>query len=292
MPGKPLHSEVRFWRDELLPGVEARFSAYRHKAFRTHLHAEYSVGLIEHGSTRFTLAGVEHQAHAGDIVLINPEEPHACNPDTENGITYRMFYIAPTWLAQASTTDSPLRFTGPVVHNPSLFTAWWDLHESFIWGAAASTKKELLSNCLHQLLCHFSEQPTPPKPSISPAEPRPAPHAPASAVNRARAHLASSVGNWVPLTDLAQVAGLSPHHFARTFKASTGLPPHAYQIQLALEHAKHLLNQGLPISQAALDAGFTDQSHFSRCFRQFTGATPRQYVLNKPCENDPKHSVS
>jgi len=38
-----------------------------------------------------------------------------------------------------------------------------------------------------------------------------------------------------------------------------------------------LLTGGTSISQAAVEAGFVDQSHFSRVFKQHTGATPRQY---------------
>jgi len=112
------------------------------------------------------------------------------------------------------------------------------------------------------------------------------------AIARARQHLSASVGQRVPLDELAQVAGLSRHHFARAFKAATGLPPHTYQLQMALDHAKRLLAGGeIPISQAALDAGFADQSHFSRMFRQFTGATPVQYMRNVPCDNVPCDNV-
>ncbi len=98
------------------------------------------------------------------------------------------------------------------------------------------------------------------------------------AVARAREQIAASHGEFLPLDELARSAGLSRHHFARVFKAATGLPPHAYQLQQAVEQAKALLAGGAPISQAALDAGFSDQSHFSRLFREFTGATPGQYV--------------
>lgn len=267
MPGKPLHDEVQFWRDDALPGVEARFSAYRKHAFRTHTHAEYSVGVVEQGSTVFPLGENTHSVRAGQLVLINPLEPHACNPDTSTGITYRLFYLAPGWLAGAAQTQTPPLFPRPVVDDPELFEAWRDLHLAFIATAEAGEKQARLVTCLRALVLRH-------------AEPAPGPHPENPAVTRAQEHMADTIGQGTlaPLDDLAQVAGLSRHHFARTFKAATGLPPHAYQLQLALEHAKGLLLSGLPISQAALDAGFADQSHFSRVFRQFTGATPGQYL--------------
>lgn len=300
MPGKQLHTNVQFWRDEGLPGVEARLSTYRKHAFRTHIHAEYSVGLIEQGSTRFPLGGTMHTAQAGQMVFIHPDEPHACNPDTTSGISYRMFYIAPGWLAGATAQGRAPRFVRPVVDDPELYAAWRELHEAYVWGAPLGEKQALLLTCLRELIDRHADNNRPlndtgladcareHQPELQPvAAATPRAKAESVAITRARRHLAASVGVRVPLDELAQVAGLSRHHFARSFKAATGLPPHSYQLQLALEHAKRLLAGGLPISQAALDAGFADQSHFSRLFRQFTGATPGQYVLNKPCDNWP-----
>ncbi len=71
--------------------------------------------------------------------------------------------------------------------------------------------------------------------------------------------------------------------------ACYGLPPHRYQLQQAVERAKTLLCGGASICQAALEAGFADQSHFSRRFREFTGATPRQYLASPPApQNAPQ----
>lgn len=288
MPGKQLHANVQFWRDEGLPGVEARLSTYRKHAFRTHIHAEYSVGLIEQGSTRFPLGGTMHSAQAGQMVFIHPNEPHACNPDTATGISYRMFYIAPGWLAGATAHGRAPRLVRPVVDDPELYAAWRELHEAYVWGAPLGEKQALLLTCLRELIDRHADNDRQAGSAQQTDSDR---RADSAAIARARKHLAASVGVRVPLDELAQVAGLSRHHFARSFKTATGLPPHCYQLQLALEYAKRLLAGGLPISQAALDAGFADQSHFSRLFRQFTGATPGQYVLNKPCDNWPRDTL-
>lgn len=47
------------------------------------------------------------------------------------------------------------------------------------------------------------------------------------------------------LADMAAIAHLSPYHFARQFKATTGLPPHQYVIARRVERAKELV-QGSP----------------------------------------------
>jgi AraC-like DNA-binding protein len=71
------------------------------------------------------------------------------------------------------------------------------------------------------------------------------------------------------------MAGLSTHHFARAFKQTVGLPPHGYVLQRRIEHAQKMLrNTDLPMSEIALSAGFSDQSHLARHFRRMTGMSP------------------
>lgn len=97
------------------------------------------------------------------------------------------------------------------------------------------------------------------------------------AVARAQAYIAQRVQQKITLDDLAQAASMSRYHLLRLFQAEVGLPPHAYQNQLRVNAGKALLQQDLSISHIAAELGFTDQSHFSRVFKQFTGATPVQY---------------
>jgi AraC-like DNA-binding protein len=82
----------------------------------------------------------------------------------------------------------------------------------------------------------------------------------------------------IRLDVLAGVAGLSRCHFARAFKQSVGIAPHAYVMQRRLERAERLLAEtDLSLSQVALDSGFSDQSHFSSCFRKHFGTSPRSF---------------
>src|SRR5262249_3864079 len=82
-----------------------------------------------------------------------------------------------------------------------------------------------------------------------------------------------------PLGQMAAVARLSVYHFARQFKAATGLPPHQYVIARRVERAKHLLQQGrdLSLAEVAADAGFSDQSQFCRHFKRLVGVTPGRF---------------
>src|SRR5262245_21550030 len=81
------------------------------------------------------------------------------------------------------------------------------------------------------------------------------------------------------LAKIAAVAGLNPYHFARQFKAATGLPPHQYVITRRGEPAKQLLRSGtnLSLAKVATRAGFYDQSQFSQHFKRLVGVTPGQF---------------
>ena len=81
------------------------------------------------------------------------------------------------------------------------------------------------------------------------------------------------------LEELAGLAHLSPFHFARLFKNSTGLPPHQYVIARRVARAMELLRRRdiLLLAEVAVEAGFADQSHFTRHFKRLVGVTPRLF---------------
>lgn len=78
------------------------------------------------------------------------------------------------------------------------------------------------------------------------------------------------------LTELAALVQMSPHHFTRLFKRSTGFTPHQYVVRTRVERAKQLLLQGkLTIAQIAYMVGFAHQSHLNRHFKRHLGVTPK-----------------
>jgi AraC family transcriptional regulator len=81
------------------------------------------------------------------------------------------------------------------------------------------------------------------------------------------------------LGKMAAAAHLSAYHFARQFKAATGLPPHQYVLARRVERAKQLLQAGndFSLAEVAAHAGFTDQSQFCRHFKRAVGVTPGQF---------------
>jgi AraC family transcriptional regulator len=91
-------------------------------------------------------------------------------------------------------------------------------------------------------------------------------------------YIESNVSRELSLGELARIADLSLHHFARMFKKTIGVAPHRYIITRRVEHAKGMLRAtSESLVEIGLSAGFSSQSHFSSTFRRMVGATPAEF---------------
>ena len=80
------------------------------------------------------------------------------------------------------------------------------------------------------------------------------------------------------IAHLAQAACLSPFHFARMFKHTTGKSPHAFVTERRMAFAQHLLKStDLSIAEVSRRTGYRTQAHFTGVFRQWTGLTPKRF---------------
>jgi AraC family transcriptional regulator len=94
-------------------------------------------------------------------------------------------------------------------------------------------------------------------------------------LRRARDFIVEHLAEDICLDDLAELTGLTPKHFARAFKQSTGLPPHQYLIFQRIEATKRRLTGAeASLADIALACGFSDQSHFTATFRKVVGVPP------------------
>lgn len=91
-------------------------------------------------------------------------------------------------------------------------------------------------------------------------------------------YIAANLDENISLTELAAIAGVSPHYFSELFKRSTGRAPHNYVLMQRIERAKQQLRDPKrSIIDAGLEAGFQNPSHFARMFRKLEGTTPSAY---------------
>jgi AraC family transcriptional regulator len=91
-------------------------------------------------------------------------------------------------------------------------------------------------------------------------------------------YIQDHVRDSLDLNSISRVAGISEFHFARLFKAATGVTPFQFVTQVRIARAKELLRKTrLPISEIAERVGYQKPSHFSDRFRAVSGSGPDAY---------------
>ena len=114
---------------------------------------------------------------------------------------------------------------------------------------------------------------------MSPPPRTPASARSATAIQAVLRHIGENLNQPLTLSELAALTGLSMWRFATVFRQQVGVAPHRYICRLRLERAQALMRDGMPAATAASEAGFYDQSHLSRHFKNVFGMTPGQYML-------------
>ena len=95
-----------------------------------------------------------------------------------------------------------------------------------------------------------------------------------------------------PIARLAAVSAVSEAHFARSFRTAFGVPPHRYLLTRRIERATALLRgTDWPVTDIALQTGWTSIGTFGRVFRDVTGESPGAYRAREASTTDPVGSV-
>jgi AraC-like DNA-binding protein len=250
--------------------VEVLRAKFTGRAFSPHWHEEFAIGLIDAGIERFEYQGATHVAGQGDIVLLNAGDVHTGESFDERGFGFRMLYVPKNSLQEVAAanrdTAESLHFTKAVLRSPVATEQLLAAHRSHEHGRSKLQIESLFITAIAGVLDQSSS-------SFTPVASEKAP----SAILSAKDYLLDHLFEEVPLERLASLAGLSKYHFLRMFRLRFGLPPHAYQLQQRIFHAKTLL-QALPPIVVAQQCGFADQSHFHRVFRALVGSAPGTYA--------------
>ena len=257
-----------FWHDPALPFIEARaVQDGRHVCYDKHSHPHFSIGAITGGHSHYLNQRSLQEVGPGSLVLMNPEEVHACNPIADQPWSYLMFYLDTDWLRsqqEEAGLGSEFRpFDMTASRDPLLYQGLQHLHHQLVQGPDPLAREVACHLFSRQLLAR-----------LTPArwDDRPPQH-----LQRAAELMQDDSASPLSLSQLSAVAGLTPSHFVRAFSQHYGMTPHAYLLDRRIRHARTLLKQGQPLAEVALASGFADQAHFQRQFKRRVAATPGQY---------------
>lgn len=91
-------------------------------------------------------------------------------------------------------------------------------------------------------------------------------------------YIDTNFNSHITLSDIANVANLSPSFFHTVFKSATGKTPSEYLLNTRLQNAKNLLvNSKLSLADIAVSCGFESQAYFCYVFKKHLNTTPKKY---------------
>jgi len=258
-----------------LGGVELLRARYVAQRFSRHFHDGYALGCIVAGAMRFRYLGQDVVAARGQVNLVVPGEVHDGHGAAPGGWAYRMFYLRPEVLAEASggmVSGSALPdFRMGVIDDPALAARVGLTHRLLERPQTPLMEKQTrLMGLLGEWIGRWAE--------VRVVRPRAGREH--RAVARAREIMREECGADLSLGRLARESGLSPWHLVRVFEGEVGVTPHVYLTQVRVDRARQMLARPGRIADIAHECGFADQAHLTRLFKRQTGMTPGSFRKN------------
>jgi len=264
----------RFHRDPALPFIEARaVPDGRRLCYARHSHESFSIGLVSHGHSTYLNGRQRTVVGAGTVVLMNPGDTHACNPLRDTPWSYTMLYVDTPWLTALQHDAGCSR------------------NEGFSAFASIASRLPELSAALHHVCTLLTTEPADVLQKHAAivaffnvlqdrlGSPRPSTRHDTGKIQLAADYISDNWQQPLTLEDLCHVAHLSPSQLIRAFNRHFHMSPHAYLVNRRVQQARSQLRTGVPIAQAALNAGFADQAHLQRWFKKTLATTPGHYQL-------------
>jgi len=223
------------------------------------------------------LAGRQGHLGTGNVVILPAGAPTTWHLEREGEVRHLHLYLSPTLLQQIATSADIDPDTVEFVDTLGMFDPRIEtialslLSELRSEGLGGRLYVESLANILgiHLLRQHSSvKQPSLPR-SVGLDR---------ATLRRVNSYIEEHLAEDLSLSEIAAVAFLSPYHFARLFKASTGFAPHQYVIGRRIERAKLLLSTtNWSLTAIAHAVGFAHESHLALHFKRLTGLLPSSY---------------
>lgn len=241
------------------------------RSFGRHLHGTFGIGWLEAGAQRSASDCGPVEAFAGDLLAHNPGEVHDGTPLGGSARRWTMLHLEPAVLAgmaDLGCAPGALELVRPVLRDEPLRLALvralqrllrWQTDGSADPVQRLACEEALTQACGLLLARHATAAP---------------PGSAAGDLDRVRERLADDLLRTPSLDELAALAGLGRYQLLRRFARVHGLPPHAWLLQQRAERARRLLRDGRTLADAAVAAGFADQSHMTRVFSRHFGYTP------------------
>lgn len=246
-------SETSISRLSGFGGFDLLESRVQHFEYTPHRHAEVVIAAYTAGRKMARCEGREFGIGAGDLLVIGPETLHAARTLDAEGWHYQAIYLTVDQIAAATgLQDLDRRMGGHRLHRAKALPFRHAIDDPL---------------ALAGILVWLFADEIPGQIRTSPA-----------AIRLVHDLLADDPSATHTLPELAELAGLSPEHLSRRFRAAYGLSPFQFLSTARVRFAREMIAKGAPIGEAAHAAGFADQSHLNRWFKRVHGVTPGAFA--------------
>lgn len=247
-----------------------QIEAYRlqgtQRPFPNHFHGYYVIGLVESGTRRLSCRQQTYLLRPGSLLLLNPGDSHACTQCGPEMLDYKACNLSPERMEILAEDilgeKSRPRFSSVVIQDEDITSAFRLLHKMILEQTGTFEKEAYFLLLLTQLMRRY-HHPLPPALSDCRRE-----------VETACTFMEENFAQRLSLSQICHQIGLSKSTLLRAFTKSKGVTPYHYLENIRVEAAKKLLEQGISPAEAALQTGFSDQSHFTNYFSRFIGLSP------------------
>lgn len=252
---------------------ELQLEAYRFegiaKSFPNHFHEHYVIGFVEKGQRTLSCRNKDYSIECGNVVLFNPGDNHACVQSDDGTFDYRGFNISKSVMLDLAEEVTGRRklpgFSKNVLYDDEVTCYLRPLHEMVMSGTSDFGKEENLLLLVSALIQKYGQ----PFENCVPECPQ--------EIERASEFIQQHFSERIYLDQICRDSGLSKSTLLRAFTKSKGITPYRYLETIRINKAKQLLEKGILPIDAAIQTGFSDQSHFTNYFSSFIGLAPGVY---------------
>lgn len=236
-----------------------------------HAHSDAQIAFWLGGARGTARVGDERVEYGEDLALgVNAFESHDFTMREEGGVAvFLVFMVRHAWLKErADAAGRGLRFATPRVHiDAGLRRACWQVLDLVL---SAQSPRAAVDDQVERLLEAATD-------AANEVGPRPHIALGASLDHRLRAviaHMRAHVSDKATIDEIAGRVGLSRGHLFALFRDQLNTTPQVFWSAVRVEEAMRRVGEGAPLTDVALDLGFSAPGNFSRFFKEHTGVSP------------------
>lgn len=253
---------INSWRNLCLDNISFTSADDFTHSFPAHFHEEYTIGVSVKGIQKFDVQGKSLVVEPYSVFLLKPHLMHAHYPIADLGWSFKSLYLSTDFMkhllkgtAMNKMSDHPI-----LINDRALFKQYMRIHANKLLPDEA-----LIADFIRQLSGKAIQMADDTVSGLP------------EKIIALKQHLYEQSNQKLGLKNLADIYQIDKYQLIRQFSQHLGVTPNTYLTILRIEKARKMLNDGYPVVEAALEAGFYDQSHFHHNFVYYTGVTPGNF---------------